>query len=171
MGILDTCAADKVCIELIKGAPAGFVALVVGVLGLLVAWRQYRVAQAKLRFDLYTRRLNIYEACVDFYNALIGGSTDAKTFDEARLRFLNAVREARFLFSKKSGVPQAIFDMREGAFAIEGFKEHSAAFKVDQELWRKLYDEMLDHQQEWHERLVLIEERIAPYMHFHKQAE
>ncbi|MCD6026117.1 MAG: hypothetical protein K0R08_636 [Solimicrobium sp.] len=49
-------APGSLSLELAKGLPAAFVALIVGGIAAGIAWRQYGAAKAKLKFDLFDRR-------------------------------------------------------------------------------------------------------------------
>jgi len=46
------CVSGSICFELMKGAPAAVVALLAALIAGLIAYRQYRVAKAKLNLDL-----------------------------------------------------------------------------------------------------------------------
>jgi hypothetical protein len=48
--------------DLIKGLPAAFVALVIGIIAAGIAYRQYRVARAKFKFDLFEKRYTLFDS-------------------------------------------------------------------------------------------------------------
>jgi hypothetical protein len=50
-----------------KGLPAAFVAFVIGCIATYIAYRQYRIAAAKLKLDLFDKR---YPICLDTWSAL-----------------------------------------------------------------------------------------------------
>ena len=76
----------------------GLLTPVIAVLTVLIAWRQYKTAKQKLTFDLFDRRLRIYED-VKNYLLLIIRDGDVE-FDESS-QFRNSVSEAEFLFRKE----------------------------------------------------------------------
>lgn len=68
---------------------------VVAILGAYIAYRQWRLAQNKLKFDLFDRRLKVYEAST----ALIGSIlASGKAKNEEVSKFMAATREAKWLF-------------------------------------------------------------------------
>lgn len=68
--------------------------VVIGLLGVYVAWRQWRTARQKLRFDLFERRLAIYEATIKFLEDV---RRDGLTVERYML-FDEATVSARWLF-------------------------------------------------------------------------
>jgi hypothetical protein len=61
------------------------------------AWHQKKLAQEKLRLDLFDRRMLVFISIFDYYAALIAwdGSDEQVA---ARARFFRASHEAKFLF-------------------------------------------------------------------------
>ena len=55
------CGQGSIVFELWKGAPAAFVALTIGWIAAGIAYRQYQVAHAKLKLDLFDKRYAIYQ--------------------------------------------------------------------------------------------------------------
>lgn len=77
------------------------IAMAVGV----VAYQQWRTSRDKLRFDLYARRLNVYDAAMNYLEMSIR-SGNGYAGDETKVRsdFISTRREARFLFGEDSQV-------------------------------------------------------------------
>jgi hypothetical protein len=55
------CSPGSICFEMLKGVPAAVVTLIIGGIAGAVTWRQYKVAQAKLKLDLFERRFKIFQ--------------------------------------------------------------------------------------------------------------
>ena len=53
---------DTLSFELVKGLPVFVATLAIGGLAALIAWRQWKVAQAKLKLDLFEKRYVIFLA-------------------------------------------------------------------------------------------------------------
>lgn len=70
----------------------------VAVLGSVIAYRQWRTAQNKLKFELFDRRFSVYEASK---NLLASIMTSGKAKDEEVFRFLLATREAKWLLNNE----------------------------------------------------------------------
>jgi hypothetical protein len=85
--------------DILKGLPAAFVALVIGMIAAAIAARQYLVARAKLNLDLFQRRYALYEGLRMFLSSHFTEMSGTK----ADMRFLNSVHEAYFLFGPEIG--------------------------------------------------------------------
>ncbi len=73
-----------------------FVTAMIGALGLLIAFRQWRTAHDKVRLDLFDRRLAIYETFVNAGSMVFYGT--AKKGDEPIMDLFQAMGRAQFLF-------------------------------------------------------------------------
>ncbi|WP_210024194.1 hypothetical protein [Methylocaldum sp. RMAD-M] len=69
----------------------------VAVLGSFIAYRQWRLAQNKLKLDLFERRLTVYEAARTLLSSIMatGKAKDGEVF-----KFMVATREAKWLFNE-----------------------------------------------------------------------
>lgn len=67
---------------------------IVAVLGSLIAYRQWRLAQNKLKLDLFDRRFSVYEAARNLLSSIM---TSGKAKDEEVFKFMVATREAKWL--------------------------------------------------------------------------
>ena len=68
----------------------------VAVLGSFIAYRQWRLAQNKLKLDLFDRRFSVYEAARTFLASIM---TSGKAKDEEVFKFMVATREAKWLLN------------------------------------------------------------------------
>ncbi len=91
------CIDGTICFELIKGLPAAFVTLIIGILAVYIAWRQYRVAKAKLNLDLFEKRMKIYNETNLFLKGYL--NTSGRNAEQAQ-HFSEFLTEAGFLFGK-----------------------------------------------------------------------
>ena len=69
---------------------------IVAVLGSVIAYRQWRLAQNKLKLDLFDRRLQVYEAALTLLASIM---TSGKARDEEVRNYLVATREAKWLLN------------------------------------------------------------------------
>ena len=67
----------------------------VAVLGSFIAYRQWRLAQNKLKLDLFDRRFSVFQAARSFITSII---TSGKAKGEEVSKFLFDTREAKWLF-------------------------------------------------------------------------
>lgn len=66
----------------------------VAVLGSFIAYRQWRLAQNKLKLDLFDRRYSVYEAA---HSLLASIMASGRAKDDELFKFLLATREAKWL--------------------------------------------------------------------------
>jgi hypothetical protein len=68
----------------------------VAVLGSLIAYRQWCLAQNKLKLDLFDRRFSVYEAA---RNLLASIMTSGKAKEDEIIKFMVATREAKWVLN------------------------------------------------------------------------
>ncbi|WP_250504682.1 hypothetical protein [Caballeronia sp. AZ7_KS35] len=68
----------------------------VAVLGVAIAYRQWRTAQNKLKLDLFEKRFAVYDAARRLLSAVM---TSGKVSDEEMFRFFAGTGEAKWLLS------------------------------------------------------------------------
>jgi hypothetical protein len=96
---LMSCVQGSICFEMMKGVPAGVVTLIIGGIAGVITWRQYKLAQAKLKLDLFERRYKIFHQTWDaVVDTAIKGTKDDN--DGLFTPFTNFRPEAAFLFGK-----------------------------------------------------------------------
>ncbi len=118
---------------------------------LLVAWGQLKRDKQKLRLDLYNRRFSIFDRTIVFLRAL-EGSPGAERFHSQHIAFIHASKEARFLFTEKSGIPQLLDRLRNDCLAK---KPAGGPAANDYAIW---LDEITKQ----------LETKIGPYLNFQK---
>jgi hypothetical protein len=91
----------SICFELLRGMPAAFVALVIGLIAAGITWRQYRVAQAKLKLDLFEKRYAIFKQTEDWLaSAMRASESSSDPLPNVSATFFG---EAMFLFDADIG--------------------------------------------------------------------
>jgi len=76
----------------------------------VIAWQQWRVADNKLRLDLFDRRYKVYDAARKFLAVII---RDATFTDSQLFEFYGGTSDAEFLFS--ADVVQCLSQIRQRA--------------------------------------------------------
>lgn len=66
----------------------------IAVLGSLIAYRQWRTAQNRLKHDLFERRFSVYDTARTLLASIM---TSGKAKDEELFKFLSGTREAKWL--------------------------------------------------------------------------
>jgi len=70
---------------------------IVAVLGSFIAYRQWRLAQNKLKFDLFDRRLSIHKAASEF---LVSIATSGTIKNEEFYKFMASTSETKWLINE-----------------------------------------------------------------------
>lgn len=68
----------------------------VAIFGSIIAYRQWRTAQNKLKLDLFERRFSVYDSARKLIGSIM---TSGKARDEEVHRFLSETREAKWLLN------------------------------------------------------------------------
>jgi hypothetical protein len=137
-----------------------FFTLILGVAVAIIAWQQWRVADTKLRLDLFDRRYKIYDAAKTFLAVIIRNAT----FTDSQLFEFNAgTLDAEFLF--KADVVEYLNQIRKRALHM----------RTAQQLFEPLPvgDERSRHVQAAHDDLSWLSDQITamtkaftPYLGF-----
>jgi hypothetical protein len=95
----------------------------VAVLGATIAYRQWRLAQNKLKLDLFDRRFKVYEGARDLLASIM---TSGKAEDDEVFKYLLATREAKWLLSNEVAeyldkqLYHKVIDLQRLAAELEG---------------------------------------------------
>lgn len=149
--------------DLVKGLPTAIVALLIGLIAAAIAYRQYRVARAKFKLDLFEKRhavfLETWAYISKFPDTEWFSARDAMIFRQqvANAKFLFGPDVARFveLVDKKSLE-------RADAFAAMNTRTNSDA---ERQVGRTAVHATANWAQV---EVLLIKDRFAPYLDFSK---
>jgi hypothetical protein len=70
----------------------------IAILGALIAYRQWCLAQNKLKLDLFDRRFSVYESARNFLASIM---TSGRANEKELLKFLAGTREAKWLLNRQ----------------------------------------------------------------------
>jgi hypothetical protein len=109
--------------ELAKGLPAAFVALAIGLVAAVIAWRQARIAEAKLKLDLFEKRLKVFDAV---WALLAASHVKPGEPDQTVAAFYAQLPNAGFLFddSVRTYVERIRGKLQELQHAAESLRVH-----------------------------------------------
>jgi hypothetical protein len=121
-------------------------ASIIAVCALVLTFRSWQDNRDKIRLDLFDRRFAIYQRVLSFYQELIvwQDRDDQKALIQP---FIEASREALFIFPRKSGVYEYIQEFWNHTWKITSFKEASKPLRdcgMNQEL-AELANERVKH--------------------------
>ncbi|WP_146128404.1 hypothetical protein [Burkholderia gladioli] len=119
-----TSVNPSIWFEMAKGTPAVIVAFFAAVVAGLIAWRQYRVAKAKLNLDLFERRYELFAIVWEFLSSVIQGGVKA-LHSERRINMTNSVPKMEFLFGKD--IADYVLDANKKAVELWSIERATAA--------------------------------------------
>lgn len=143
---------------------------VLAAVGLLIAYRQWRTAQNKLKLDLFEKRLLVYEAVDKFISSQMRKHGDKTQVEQ---EFHEALRSARWLYGKsivdfcRNKVWVLASDLQDLWDEVDVCNREVEATGDDQEVFDKravaigkiggVKKSLMRHRREW-------EDLVAPYM-------
>lgn len=139
----------------------------IGVFVAYVALQQWKVAKEKLRLDLYNKRFAALETTLHMFQETLGGTDLSEVeFEELHRRFITTMIEAKFLFSRKSGIAGMLEDFNKSIFIVKGIRGILKQSGIPPEELIKTSARMLDEQQQLPAKLGNIERALRPYLSF-----
>lgn len=131
------------------------------------AREQARLASEKLRYDLFDRRLSIFNSIFDFYDAMISWKGTPEQIG-ARDRFFRAYQESGFLFEKELGIEALLKDLNDKGMKVIGFKEIGKDLASDPATYLKHHSELSEIMTTGFEiGLTKLKTAMAEYLNFH----
>ncbi|MDX5517566.1 hypothetical protein NJD74_17465 [Stenotrophomonas sp. RG-453] len=156
-------ALDKDSITVLLGGAA----LAVSLVTFGVAFAQMRISSAKARLDLYNKRFAVYEAALDYYQALWHEHEKVK---ERSIAITKAYRESQFLFDAKDGVYSILGKIQQhghtAKFHLEEIQKHEGhggPGKMHDALNRQKKSQ---HLEAYEGLLKELESRVGKYIQF-----
>lgn len=101
---------------------------VIAILGSIIAIMQYRINKARLRYELFDRKYEIFEATKTFLSSVI---THGKTINDDRIIFLRNTKGS-FVFYKKD-ITEYLYTLHKKSLALNlhaSKSEHDAECEV-----------------------------------------
>ncbi|MCK5062089.1 hypothetical protein KAR28_06115 [Candidatus Parcubacteria bacterium] len=129
-----------------------FIEILIAIAVVYIAWQNYRIEKNKLRFDLYDKRLKIYNDLVKMIE-YAWKNTDGLTEEKVN-KFEIRMHEAKFLFG--IDVNNYIFEVNDNLESIYFSKKSLLGNKYSNEE-KKMIEHGLEITQSW------FEEQIIPY--------
>ena len=122
----------------------------------------------KARLDLYDRRFAAYTSCLDFYAALIEWKKEATPEQiDARRSFFIASKEAQFLFSQESGIPEIMKNIHTSSLKVTSWVEQNERMKSVPELYITSFQASHNFLvEDFQTDFKRLEDAIRPYLDF-----
>jgi len=131
------------------------------------AYHQKRIAEEKLRLDLFDKRFAVFKSIFDYYDVMISWKGTPEQI-AAKTRFFHAYHESKFLFSSASGIEPLLKALNDKGGKVIFFKEHPELFQSDPQFYHKKFEEIQDIQlRDFENGLLQLKSAIAPYLNFH----
>lgn len=135
----------------------------IAVIATWIAYQQFQTNRLKLKFDMYEKRLKIYQALMDFIGTVISFPEmkveEVKKFDVAR-------SESVFLFGKD--IPQYLQTLRDQAAAITTLNSQIQELMSNERSPDRtnLVNEKLKIIDWFYKQLEVAQERFSQYLAF-----
>lgn len=132
----------------------------IALLGAGIAWLQWTLARNKLKFDLFDRRLKIYEAAAGFLASIL---TSGKAKDEEAFKFMVATREAKWLLD--SSIAQYLEkELYHKALDLQVLDSELTALPVGDDRTRNVRTQ--SELKKWFSRQYeVLDEKFGPFLH------
>lgn len=132
-----------------------------------ISRQQWLTNREKLRLDLYDRRFRIYVPVMEFHKALVvwDGSEEQKKLVDP---FIQAFREAKFLFPEHSGIFSFLKEFSEHAFFITNFDKLKELSSVDPKVFSKQFERRVGSVNWILQSMEPFEEKLGPFLNFHE---
>ncbi|AJY67697.1 hypothetical protein [Burkholderia glumae] len=118
------CAEHTLCFEYAKGLPAAVVALLAAFIAATIAFRQYRVAKAKLNLDLFERRYELFDLVWD-YASHVSHNGVGWLHGEQRIDLANTQPKIQFLFGPE--IADYVHEILENSASLWTIEQATAA--------------------------------------------
>lgn len=115
-------ALAQVCLEVVGAVSAALLTPVVAGLGLYIAWRQYKIAAQRTRFELFDRRLRIYEGVVDYLHSVVN-DPPMESMDQFHLLW-KTTAEVDFLFGDEINL--YVKEIRKKSLRLRSLNQRTA---------------------------------------------
>ncbi|GLO08278.1 TPA: hypothetical protein QEM76_001937 [Pseudomonas putida] len=138
---------------------------VVGIVALSVAWSQMRIASAKTKLDLYTKRFNVYMAALEFFQCSANLTLDG--VEEKYKKLTQAFRESKFLFDSKDGVYDSLGRFQKIGGAVKVYDSVKNTHQTDEEVVKAFRSKAVEAIVLMQDELVVLERQLKPYLSFH----
>jgi hypothetical protein len=132
---------------------------VIGLFAASIAYRQWRTAQNKLKYDLFDKRFKVFRQCCVFVSSVV---SNGKVLEEDRINFVRQTIEARWLFDKKTdiyltkGINQKAIDLQGLQNLSEGGLDDAAREENEQK--------QLEIKSWFNNQFTVLEERFESYL-------
>lgn len=149
-------------------------ALVVSVGVGVIAYWQYRNANAKLKLDLYEKRFGVYVSVLDFFQSCTRDQADVKMIEEKYFVFIKSYRESKFLFAKRDGIYSILTEVKDvghrvledkrGYYDSEKYKNYYGQLSTEEKV--KASETRASGLTDLMSCLTELEDKISKYIHF-----
>jgi len=131
-----------------------------------VGYSQMKIASAKVKLDLYSKRFNVYLAALEYYQSAYGkldGGMRAKSVE-----FIKCYRESQFLFSDKDGVYDTLKRIMISGNQILVYEDTKAGLQtnISSEATHMLHEKSVEARLSFETDLIALEDQMAKYINF-----
>jgi hypothetical protein len=141
-------------------------AITVAMITAYFARRQAKIADDKLRFDLYSRRFAMVDGIFDAYYAMFSWSGTPEQ-EVVKIKFMKLYHESQYLFTKNSGIESLLDQLNKDFHKVIDFKETDLKAKDDLQLYLKQHwDSGYIQTHGFTDGLEQLKTALYPYLYF-----
>ncbi|BBV96693.1 hypothetical protein [Pseudomonas monteilii] len=138
-------------------------AALVSLATLTVGYTQMKIASAKVRLDLYSKRFNVYLSALRYHQAVWG----KEEFETSESEFVKCYRESKFLFDHKDGIYDTLTKIKNCGGVIRTNNEIQEGNSIINKGSAIAFDDLCDSKrQEMTQELIKLEDQLAKYIDF-----
>jgi hypothetical protein len=127
----------------------------------VIAWQQWRVAESKLRLDLFDRRYKVYDATRKFLSVII---REARFTNSDLFEFNAGTSDAQFLF--KPDVAEYLAEIRRQALHLRTTRELLKKPRITDDELARLAQAENDDLSWLGDQIIAMTKVFAPYLGF-----
>lgn len=133
----------------------------VAIFGSYIAYQQWHINKARLKHELYDRRMAVYTALMDYLVAIF---REEYFDDKAYTDWLSKSHEGYFLFNDEIDKYLKLINMKSHAIRKIHRRMSSEKVKEDEELWGTLSTQDEELQQWFEMQLDNAKEKFSPFL-------
>jgi hypothetical protein len=147
------------CVQYIQALGAPLLAIVVAIVGALLAWQQVRLARVRLQHDLYDRRFAVFAAARRFFHDI---EIHRNATEESCRAYLSGIADAMFLFDDEN-FANYLDDLRKKANRLRFFNDELKRLEVGEQ--RTKVSERIGELMMWFdEQWPILVMKFKPYL-------
>lgn len=131
-----------------------------------VGYSQMKIASAKVKLDLYNKRLSVYLATLDYYQSAYGKTDGA--MKSKSVEFIKCYRESQFLFDPKDGIFETLTRIMTSGNKILVYEDTKSGEmpNISKDTEYLLHEKSVEARLDFEKDLLELEKQMMKYINF-----